>query len=111
MSKALYDSDLVKSKEGILEHIGISLLVNLSTILLAIIAGFIVWRSGHIGKVLFSVGLLIIVATGLIAVPATYYLASTSEFELIVFSNIFGILQGVGLIVCAIAMTKVEHRR
>jgi len=83
--------------------------VNLSTIIFACIAGTIVWRSHHSGKVRFSLGLLVVCLSGLLAIPATEYFADSS-ISIITLSNIIGIFHGVGLLICAAAFKPNEKR-
>ena len=47
--------------------------VNLSTIIFACIAGIVVWRFQHAGKIRFSLGLSVVCLSGLLAIPATEY--------------------------------------
>lgn len=86
-----------------------ALQVNLSTIILACVAGIIVWRFDHPGKVRFCIGLVIICLSGILAIPATQYF-SDSSLSLITQSNIIGIFHGLGLLVCAMAFKSNAKR-
>ncbi|WP_369743058.1 hypothetical protein AB8S08_00660 [Pseudidiomarina sp. PP-1MA] len=83
--------------------------VNLSTIIFAFIAGILVWRFNHPGKVRFCLGLVIVCLSGILAIPATQYF-SGSSMSLITQSNIIGILHGAGLLVCATAFNSNAKR-
>ena len=76
--------------------------VNFSAIILAGIAGMLVWRFNHPGKFRFCLGLVIVCFSGILAIPATQFF-SGSSVSLITQSNIIGILHGAGLLVCATA--------
>jgi hypothetical protein len=83
--------------------------VNLSTIILAFIAGVLVWRSNHHGKIRFCLGLVIVCLSGILAIPVTQYF-SGSSVSLITQTNIIGLLHGVGLLVCATAFNSNAKR-
>ncbi|RWU07918.1 hypothetical protein EGC76_11830 [Pseudidiomarina gelatinasegens] len=76
--------------------------VNVSTIILACIAGILVWRCNHPGKIRFCLGLAIVCLSGILAIPAAQYF-SGSSLSLVTQSNIIGIFHGAGLLVCATA--------
>ncbi|MGI0154469.1 hypothetical protein AB8S08_04960 [Pseudidiomarina sp. PP-1MA] len=83
--------------------------VNLSTIILAFIAGVLVWRSNHHGKFRFCLGLVIVCLSGILAIPVTQYF-SGSSVSLITQTNIIGIFHGAGLLVCATAFNSNAKR-
>ena len=82
-----------------------TLLVNLSTLFFAFVAGGYVWNQRHPGKIYFVAGLCLVVFSGVFAVPiAEYYVDSTTSA--ITLSNIVGVVHGAGLVLCALAFTR-----
>lgn len=92
-----------------MDFLSTAIQVNLSTIILAFIAGILVCRFNHPGKVRFCLGLVIVCLSGILAIPATQYF-SGSSMSLITQSNIIGILHGAGLLVCATAFNSNAKR-
>jgi hypothetical protein len=86
-----------------------TLLVNLSTLIFAFIAGAFVWRLQHPGRFRFALGLCLVSLSGLLAIPATEIFAG-SFITLITLSNIIGVFHGAGLVVCASAFVLSEKR-
>ena len=87
-----------------METITNMLLVNATTILVVIVSLILLRNKNIKSKKLFISGLLVIVISGLLAIPVVdHFLGSVSN---LVLSNIVGAIHAIGLLCCVFAFRR-----
>ncbi len=89
-----------------------TLLVNISFILFILISFFVIRKQKAKASTFFKVGLLIILAANIVAIPATVFIIPllSNESGIFIVSNVIGLLSGLGIFLMTRAFKDVHER-